>query len=70
MHFITLQDSTIGLVSRNDESLSQYVKNYKTLFENLEQCVDGNNGLAVYANRNVLIVPLFIAFWSFFRTAN
>lgn len=60
--FYFLQDSTLGLVSRNEENLGQHVENYKKLFENLEACVQGNASSGPAASTLLAILAITIVY--------
>lgn len=57
-YHISLQDSSVGLVSPDEVNLGQSVRNYIKLFENLENCVQGNFATKIYGNLLTIVLPI------------
>lgn len=54
--FLYFQDSTLGLVSPDEENLGESVQNYKTLFSNLEICVQGSSSTAALSTSLLIMI--------------
>lgn len=61
---LLFEDSAIGLVSPNDPSLSESVKNYIQLFSEVENCINDTDGAQAVAIN--LILTISIAIFTFF----
>lgn len=60
---LLFEDSSLGLVSQNDSALSQSVKNYIQLFEDVENCIAETGGAQSIAI-NILLTFSIVAFTS------
>lgn len=59
---LLFKDSTIGLVSPDEEDLGDSVQNYKTLFSNLEVCVQGSSSIPTLSTSlfTTIIISLLV----------
>lgn len=58
---LLFEDSSLGLVSPNDSSLSNSVQNYIKLFEDVENCID-ESGSALTISVNILLTLSLVLF--------
>lgn len=58
---LLFKDSTLGLVSPDDDDLGESVQNYKTLFSNLEVCVQGSSSIAALS-KSLFLTVIFLLF--------
>ena len=58
---LLFEDSSLGLVSPNDSSLSNSVQNYIKLFEDVENCMD-DSGSALTISVNILLTLSLVLF--------
>lgn len=63
---LLFEDSALGLVSPNDTSLSDSVKNYIKLFEDVENCIEETGGAQSIAI-NILLTFSLVAFTTLIR---
>lgn len=64
---LLFEDSSLGLVSPNDVALSQSVKNYIQLFEDVENCMAEETGGAAAVVINILLTFSLVMFTALIR---
>ncbi|XP_037032135.1 transferrin-like [Bradysia coprophila] len=55
---LLFKDSTLGVVSYEEEDLGETVQNYKSLFSNLEECVQGSSTTATLSTSLLLTIVI------------
>jgi hypothetical protein len=64
---LLFEDSSLGLVSPNDVALSQSVKNYIQLFEDVENCLADETGSSAAVAINILLTFSLVMFTALIR---
>jgi hypothetical protein len=59
---LLFKDSTLGLVSPDEEKLGKSVENYKNLFSNLETCIQGSSATATLSISLIITMVISLFF--------